>query len=286
MSCCQVMAAEAEGRPRWNAIAFVAACEAGDLARVRALTSPEHMAANSRVDLNWRRDGDATGLYWACDEGHIDVVRYLTSPAMLAAGIDVNKGDAFDDSPLVIAATRGFVQIVRHLLESPELVATGILVNVNAAGSHQDTPLHRACYSTRSTSPEVVSLLLRHPHIDVQARNKEGFTALQEAAANAMPGAHRAEKVELIRNAISVPWARRYVLLVAMWSRREGAHVAAAPAAGGAGAASVVVVADATPAVPAGTLDEEDEKARGRRRLMGSLPPHLLMNVYALAGGL
>ena len=65
------------------------------------------------------------------------------------------------------------------------------------------------------------------------------------------------------------------MLVVAMWSRREGLAARA-----GAG-----VRAGAASAVPAGTLDEEDEEARGRRRLMGSLPLHLLRTVCALASG-
>ena len=90
----------------------------------------------------------------ACTSGRTEVVRLL----LAHPGMNVNRADEDDTTPLSAACGFGHTEVVRLLLAHP-----GIDVNYHIY-SDDNAPLSCACYRGRT---EVVSLLLAHPGINV-----------------------------------------------------------------------------------------------------------------------
>jgi ankyrin repeat protein len=96
-----------------------------------------------------------------------DIVKVKT---LLAAGVDVNGRDKVGDTPLHVAAVRGYKETATLL------IAKG--ADVNAEDEHGLTPLHAAAWMGHK---EIVALLIAKG-TDISAKNKEGIAALHTAA--------------------------------------------------------------------------------------------------------
>jgi uncharacterized protein len=90
---------------------------------------------------------------------------------LIAQGVNIDEADASGDSPLIMAAYKGYAEIVRLLLEA------GADVSVVDPGM-QATALHAAAYAGRT---EAAKLLIDY-HIDINKQGpKNGYTALHDA---------------------------------------------------------------------------------------------------------
>jgi uncharacterized protein len=90
---------------------------------------------------------------------------------LIAEGVNVSEPDANDDAPLVIAAYKGYTEVVRLLLEAGADV-TAVDPGMKA------TALHAAAYAGRT---EAAKLLIEYG-IDIDKQGpKNGYTALHDA---------------------------------------------------------------------------------------------------------
>lgn len=90
---------------------------------------------------------------------------------LIKQGIDVNELDANNDAPLIIAAYKGYAEIVKLLLEA------GADVTVVDPGM-KATALHAAAYAGRA---EAAKLLIEY-RIDIDKQGPyNGYTALHDA---------------------------------------------------------------------------------------------------------
>ncbi len=95
----------------------------------------------------------------------------LTVQKMIQNGADVNEPDANQDAPLVIAAYKGYTEIVKTLLEAGADV-TALDPGMKA------TALHAAAYAGRT---EATRLLIAYK-IDINKQGPyNGYTALHDA---------------------------------------------------------------------------------------------------------
>lgn len=94
-----------------------------------------------------------------------------TVKRLIAEGVNVSELDANGDAPLVMAAYKGYTEVVRLLLEAGADV-TAVDPGMKA------TALHAAAYAGRT---EAAKLLIEHGiDIDKQGPNN-GYTALHDA---------------------------------------------------------------------------------------------------------
>lgn len=92
---------------------------------------------------------------------------------LLAMNANVeDRGSKGDCTPLIEAASNGFLDIVKLLLQHG--------ANVNAQSSAGNTALHR---SSGSGYDDVVELLIQH-NADLEHQNENGHTPLMDAASN------------------------------------------------------------------------------------------------------
>ncbi len=105
------------------------------------------------------------GLIMACLNGNVMDVRML-----LAGGANVNAATNGGDTPLSIAASWGYADVVKLLLAAE--------ANVNTADNGGFTPLHEASFNGHA---DVVKLLLA-AGANVNATINGGFTPLHEAS--------------------------------------------------------------------------------------------------------
>jgi ankyrin repeat protein len=94
----------------------------------------------------------------------------ITAKALIAAGVDVNTSDKSGDTPLHIAAVRGYQELAALL------IAEG--ANVNARNERELTPLHAAAWGDHI---EIVELLVAKGS-DINARGEHGTTPLHVSA--------------------------------------------------------------------------------------------------------
>ena len=119
------------------------------------------------VDIEWQGENGRTALACAALMEREPVVKLL-----LQARANVNTADETSQTPLSLAAERGFIQIVEALLD-----AEG--VEVNSYDKKKLTPLMRAA---RRGSVEIVKMLLGTNAVDINAQGDRGRTALSLAA--------------------------------------------------------------------------------------------------------
>jgi uncharacterized protein len=107
-----------------------------------------------------------TALMTAINHNDIHVVESL-----IQKGVDVNELDANHDAPLVIAAYKGYTEIVKKLLEAGADI-TAVDPGMKA------TALHAAAYAGRT---EAAKLLIAYK-IDIDKQGPfNGYTALHDA---------------------------------------------------------------------------------------------------------
>ena len=98
---------------------------------------------------------------------------------------DVNVQSKNGSTALILASEWGHTEIVRMLLERPE-------IDVNLQNSGGSTALMKALWYGRT---EIVRTLLKRPEIDVNLQNERGMTALMFASEEG-----RTEIVNLIKS--------------------------------------------------------------------------------------
>lgn len=117
-------------------------------------------------------------LFMAASDGQIDAFK-----ALMEAGADINArsgGPHNQTTALMIAAFEGHAEIIRLLVERPDL-------EVNARDADGDTALMYACRS--EDRPEVLEALLGSKAIDVNLQDRNGRTALMMAVGGHVGGA-------------------------------------------------------------------------------------------------
>jgi ankyrin repeat protein len=130
---------------------FFTAVKKDDAAAVRAL-------AQRGFDLNTRNAEGEHGLYLAIRDEAPQVTDFLLSQSQ----VEVEARTAKDESPLMIAAIKGRLDLAKRLIERK--------AEVNKTGW---TPLHYAATHAGDNSAAMVRLLLEHhAYIDAESPNK------------------------------------------------------------------------------------------------------------------
>ncbi|CAL1543867.1 unnamed protein product [Lymnaea stagnalis] len=106
------------------------------------------------------------GLLMACSGGRKFVVRHL-----LLKGASTETRDPMGNTPLLVSAERGFVEIARLLLDKG--------ADVNALNVRDDSSLTLSV--TTCGSLDMIGLLLNQKSINVNQRNKDGYTSWMKA---------------------------------------------------------------------------------------------------------
>lgn len=114
-----------------------------------------------------------TPLIYACRKGQYDTVGYL-----VAIGADVNRFSARGNSPLFEAIEQDQIVVMGHLLDSSNS-DNPLQVNIRHPREFDRTPLMMAIHFG---DPDLVYRLLGHSDVDVNARDRNGQTALILAA--------------------------------------------------------------------------------------------------------
>lgn len=170
----------------------------------------------SGFDPNTKDERGVPGLYMALQEGSMRVAQQLIASPKIV----VETRNATDESPLMMAALKGYTDVAKELIaKDADVNKPGWApLHYAASGGHLDTmrllldndafidaqspngttPLMMAAaYGT----PEAVKLLI-DAGADVNMRNQKGLSALDFAQR-----AERPDSVELIRSALSRPHA-------------------------------------------------------------------------------
>lgn len=131
-----------------------------DFFKAAALDNESEMVglALRGFDLNTRNEDGDTGLIVGLREGSLKVVGFL----LTQRAVDVGLSNAAGETPLMLAALKGQLEIAR------KLIARG--ADVNKPGW---TPLHYAVTRTEDDSLDMVRLLLEHyAYIDAESPNR------------------------------------------------------------------------------------------------------------------
>eukprot|EP00731_Ephydatia_muelleri_P037731 Em0548g3a len=154
------------------------------------------------ANFEHRNVSDYTPLSLAASGGYVNIIKLL-----LRAGADINSrtGSKLGISPLMLAAMNGHTSTVKLLLDMGSDISAQIETNRNTA-------LTLACFQGRH---EVVNLLVER-QANVEHRAKTGLTPLMEAASG---GYHEVGKVLIAKgadvNAAPVPSSRDTALTIA-----------------------------------------------------------------------
>ncbi|KAF0684812.1 hypothetical protein As57867_023162, partial [Aphanomyces stellatus] len=125
-----------------------------------------------RPDLHNINLGDNLGrsaLHESCMEGHESVVTFL----LAQSGCDINAKDENRNTPLMLAAWKGRLEIVQLLLERPDIH------DINLGGNLGRSALHESCMEGHES---VVTFLLAQSGCDINANDGELSTPLMLAA--------------------------------------------------------------------------------------------------------
>jgi hypothetical protein len=133
---------------------------------VKRLLSIRNITVNVKDDENgW------TPLDWAARKGHSEITRLL-----LQNGADVNAKDRWDRTPLHCSAFYGHIDILHLLVENG--------ADLEAQDDDGSRALHDAAYY--GNLPFIQELISRY-HVDINARDNDGETALRVARARFYP---------------------------------------------------------------------------------------------------
>ena len=135
-------------------------------------TSVKRLLSIRNINVNVKNDvSGSTPLHWAAANGHVEIVRLL-----LQNGADVNAKDRWDGTPLHWAASEGHIDILHLLVENG--------VDLEAQDNVGWRVLHEA--ADCGHLPFIQELISRY-HVDINAREKNGATALSFASVNDHP---------------------------------------------------------------------------------------------------
>ncbi|CAN5819491.1 ankyrin repeat domain-containing protein [soil metagenome] len=112
-------------------------------------------------------DGLRTALHWAVQEGHIDIIEDL-----IRHGASLNAIDNDGFTPLAIAVGENKPSALKCLLNA------GASPNILNPHDGNGTPLHLAC---AWGFLEVAKILVDAPQIDINAKDANGRTCLNNA---------------------------------------------------------------------------------------------------------
>ncbi|SEO93077.1 ankyrin repeat domain-containing protein [Paenibacillus sp. OV219] len=160
-----------------NEINYFTAIEKGELTAVKN-------QLDLGVNINLTDANKRSGILIATDNHHFEMVKLF-----LNLGADVNiASDEIDNTPIMIASVKGYVDIVRLLIEqsNPDMTI------LNGYGG---TALIPAC---EKGHVEVVRLLLEQTNVSVNHVNIPGWTALLEAIVLSDGGINQQEIVKLL----------------------------------------------------------------------------------------
>jgi ankyrin repeat protein len=150
-----------------------------------------------KIDINAKNTYNDTALMLAAKNNNVEVVKkllkcpdidlhikevdnsvleYATEPVMLEllkdSRIQAKVKDKDGDIALILAASKGYLEVVKKLLTYPN-------IDINAKNKKGDTAL--ICAAIRGRL-DVVKELLTYPNIDINAKDKDNDTALMCAA--------------------------------------------------------------------------------------------------------
>jgi ankyrin repeat protein len=136
-------------------------------ARNGLTTSVERLLSIRNINVNVKDVHRATPLNDAAANGRVEIVRLL-----LQNGADVNAKDNDGHTPLHCAAFQGNVDILHLLVEN----------DADLEAQHNDGWRALHCAAFRGYLPIIQELISRY-HVDINARENNGRTALWEARA-------------------------------------------------------------------------------------------------------
>ena len=131
-------------------------------------TSVKRLLSIRNINVNMKDDWTGwTPLNWAALKGHVEIARLL-----LQNGAEVNVRDSLDRTPLHYAALFGHVDILHLLVEN------------GADLEAQNNPGERALHiAARYCNLPIIQELISRYHVDINARENDGRTALMLARA-------------------------------------------------------------------------------------------------------
>lgn len=134
--------------------ALYSACYAGHLEVAQLLIQHGADIHNQNTEAGYYR----TCLYAACEQDRPDVVTLL-----LKNNVDANKGIRLNDTPLVVASRRGHLECVKALFKE-----RGSQLNLNKLTDEGQNPIIVCCQFNRHN---VLKFLLQFPGLDVNIRS-------------------------------------------------------------------------------------------------------------------
>ena len=175
----------------------------GNTAEVKRILTEQKPNINKKTELENNIDNSGgTPLIYAAGFGHTDIVKLLLEQP----NININIEDDHGISALTAAAMHGHVDIMTILLQRPEII-------INRQNNEGKNPLP---YAAKNGHSEAVRLLVNIPGI-VEEKLEENGEALYLAAENGHS--------EVVRLLVNIPWMVEEQGKVAFISAIEEKHV-------------------------------------------------------------
>ena len=173
----------------------------GNTAEVKRILTEQKPNINKKTEDN-ADSPDGTPLIYAAGFGHTDIVKLLLEQP----NININIVDHYGISALTAAAMHGHVDIMTILLQRPEII-------INRQNNEGKNPLP---YAAKNGHSEAVRLLVNIPGL-VEEKIEENGEALYLAAENGHS--------EVVRLLVNIPWMVEEQGEVAFISAIEEKHV-------------------------------------------------------------
>lgn len=132
---------------------------------------------NHKADISAVDSSDRTAIYWAAQENAIEVVKVLLNEITITkCQYLIEQTDRYDNTPLHIAAEKGFKNVVQMLIDHH--------ADVECSNDEDLTPLHLAAIN--GNKKVAIALLNKQQNI-INDEDESGNTALHLAAINGHP---------------------------------------------------------------------------------------------------